>query len=348
MTASIVGIDIGSSALRAVEVSDPSKAKPTLVRYHEVQLPDGAVSRGEVVEPNTVAAALKSLWSAGGFKSKNVVLGMGNHRVLARDLTVPKMSIKRIREALPFQVQDMLPVPVADALLDFYPISESNGDSGPEINGLLIVAVKEAVQSNVKAVQLAGLTPVQVDLIPFALSRVTHRSQEDKGAIAQIDVGVATTTVVVTQAGVPQFVRLIPAGGGDLTQALVLRLGITAEEAEALKRTKGLTPATDVEGQLAAAVIREVTIELLGSLRNTVTYFVNTRQNIPVTKIVLTGGGAQLDGFSQALGEMTRLPVAAAEPSGSVVLGRGISTDALRATRGAFTVALGLALGSKA
>jgi type IV pilus assembly protein PilM len=348
MTANVVGIDIGTAGLRAVEVSDAGSSKPTLVRYHEVGLPDGAVNRGEVVEPNTVAAAIKSLWLSGGFKCKNVVLGMGNHRVLARDLTVPKMSIERIRESLPFQVQDMLSVPVADALLDFYPISESEGEAGPEVNGLLIAAVKDAVQGNVKAVQLAGLTPVEVDLIPFALSRVVNRGSKSDGAVVQIDVGVATTSVAVTLAGVPQFLRLIPAGGGDLTQALVLRLGISTDEAEALKRSQGLGGPMAPEFAAAASVITEVTNELLNSLRNTVNYFTNTRNQVTVTRIVLTGGGAQLAGFSAALGELTRLPVFAADPSAAVALGRDIDAAALQSTRGVFSVALGLALGSQA
>ena len=348
MTASVVGIDIGSAAVRAVEVSDSGKATPTLARFHEVRLPEGAVSRGEVLEPNTVAGALKQLWSMGGFKSKNVVLGMGNHRVLARDLAVPKASMKRIRESLPFQVQDMLPVPVADALLDFYPISESESDTGPQINGLLIAAVKEAVLGNVRAVELAGLNPVEVDLIPFALARAIHDGSRTDGALVQIDVGAGTTSVVITIAGVPQFVRLIPTGGEDLTQALILRLGVDAEQAEALKRSVGLSAQPTLENQAAITVIREVTTELLSSLRNTVNYFTNTRHNVTVARIVLTGGGSHLDGFADALGEMTRLPVLAPLTSGSVVLGRGVDADALEQTRGAFLVALGLALGRKA
>ena len=347
MTVNVVGIDIGSVALRAVEVSDAGKAQPTLVRYHEVPLPEGAVSRGEVLEPNTVASALKQLWSSGGFKSKNVVLGMGNHRVVARDLSVPKMPLKRIRESLPFQVQDLISVPVADALLDFYPVSESEGENGPQVNGLLVAAVKEAVLGNVQAVELAGLNPVEVDLIPFALSRSIFRGAKTDDAVVQIDVGAGTTTVVITYAGVPQFVRLIPTGGDDLTQALMLRLSITAEEGEALKRSLGLG-ATAPGNEAAVTVIREVTTELLNSLRNTVNYFVNTRHNVPVTRIVLSGGGAQLAGFADALTEVTRLPVVAPDPSRSVGLGRGVNAEALTQTQGTYLVALGLALGSNA
>ncbi|MFF1878189.1 type IV pilus assembly protein PilM [Leifsonia sp. NPDC058230] len=349
MATSIVGIDVGSSTIRAVEVADAGKARPTLVRHFEVPLPEGAVSRGEVLEPNTVAAALRQLWSQGGFKSKDVVLGMGNQRVLARDLTVPKMSRARIRETLPYQVQEMLPVPVADALLDFYPISESESDAGPVIHGLLVAAVKDAVLGNVKATQLAGLTTVEVDLIPFALTRVLLGRRRVPGTVALIEIGANTTSVVIATDGVPQFVRIIPTGGADLTQALKLELEIESGEAERLKATIGLArEVTSVEEQRVVEVIYRVTSELLTSLRNTVNYFVNTHPDAPVRELVVTGGGAQLPGLTDALSEMTRLPVEVGDPFHTVALSRNLSADVLRQNRSSLAVALGLALGSAA
>lgn len=350
MSPHVVGIDIGFAAVRAVELSDASKDKPTLLRFHEERLPIGAVSRGEVREPHTVVTALKRLWSSGGFTSKDVVLGMGNHRVIARDLTVPKMSLQRIRESLPFQVQDMISVPVADALLDFYPISEvrGEGDAGPQVNGLLIAAVKDVVLGNIGAVQKAGLTPVEVDLIPFALSRSIFRGARTEDVVVQIDVGAGTTSVVITAAGVPQFVRLIPAGSDDITQALSARLEIGIEQAEVLKRTLGLAVAAAPENADAVAIIREIVTELLTSLRNTVSYFTNTRHNLTVARIVLTGGGARLGGFADALGAATKLPIVPPNPFGGVTLGRGVDAKALEKSEGTFLVALGLALGGKA
>lgn len=349
MATSIVGIDVGSSTVRAVEVADPAKARPTLLRHFEVPLPEGAVSRGEVLEPNTVAASLKRLWQQGGFKSKEVVLGMGNQRVLARDLTVPKMSRTRIREALPFQVQDMLPVPVAEALLDFYPVSEGMSDNGPVVNGLLVAAVKEAVLGNVKATQLAGLTTVDVDLIPFALSRVLISRARVAGTVALIEIGANTTSVVIVTDGVPQFVRIIPAGGAELTQALREGLDVEPGEAERIKATIGLAKqVTTMQEQQAVEIIYRVTSDLLTSLRNTVSYFVNTRPNTPVSGLVVTGGGAQLPGLTDALSEMTRLPVAVGDPFHAVALSRSLNADVLRQNRSALTVALGLALGSAA
>ena len=349
MGKSIVGIDISANGLRAVELMDATKSRPTLVRHHEVSLPAGAVSRGEVLEPRTVATALKQLWATGGFKGKDVVLGIGNSRVLARDLTVPKMSLKRIRESLPFQVQEMLPFPTEDALLDFYPISESLSDSGPMVNGLLVAAVKEAVLGNVNAVSLAGLNAIQVDLVPFALSRVLLRGEWAAGTTAVIDVGASTTTVIVSAGGVPQFVRIIPTGGDDLTSALTARLGVTPEQAVSMKRSLGLTSAPQDQSQrIAVSIMFEVASELITSLRNTLTYFAGARPTDPVARIVLTGGGARLVGFAEALGEFTRLPVSFGNPFEAIDVSRKVDADALQRQGASLTVALGLALGSAA
>ena len=349
MAKNIVGVDISSGGIRAVELRDSTTARPTVVKYESIPLPEGAVQRGEVVEVATVVTALQQLWSAGGFTSKNVVLGIGNHRVLARDLTVPKMSIERIRESLPFQVQELLPVPVEQALLDFYPVSEGMSDQGPVVNGLLVAAVKESVDTNVRAVELAGLNPVDVDLIPFALCRVLLRGSSRRGLVAIIDIGSNTSTVVVARDGVPEFVRIISAGGRDLTDAIRSEGMLTNDQAEATKISLGLsTVGVPLAQQSTVEVIYKVAGELLNSLRNTLTYFVGAHDQQPISQIILTGGGAKLRGFAQALQDGTHIPIVIADAFGLVAVDRRVASKASSATSDAATVALGLALGSAA
>lgn len=341
----VVGVDIGTGAIRAVEVSGIGKGKPVVTRYREMPLPEGAVRSGEVAEVNTVAAALKQLWSEGGFRGKNVVLGVGNPKVLVRDLSVPRLNPKEMRRALPSHVQDMLPVPVADALLDFYPLSEEATEKGPLVHGLLIAAVKDSVNANVTAAQLAGLSPIAVDLIPFALSRITGSS---RGTFAFIDVGSRTTNVVVTTDGVPQFVRIMAVGGHTLTTALVDRLQLPPGQAEAAKRSLGLVAGPIPDDQAPVAeVIRQVTGDLLMGLRNTLSYFINTHQAVQFDGIYLSGGGAHLPGFSDALSEVTRIPVAIVDPFAAVAMSKQLKADTMPQSN-TMTVALGLALGSAA
>ena len=341
MGSSVVGVDIGTSSIRAVEVSSAGKNKPLLVGYHEVALPEGAVRSGEVVETNTVVVALKQLWAEGKFKSKDVVLGVGSPKVLVRDLSVPRLNPKELKASLPAHVQDMLPVPIADALLDFYPTSETATDNGPMVNGLLVAAVKQSVLANVTALQRAGLSPVSVDLIPFALTRL----HSQPGNVAFIDVGERTTNVVVAANGVPQFVRIIATGGNDLTQALASRLEVPHDQALRIKHGLGLGTANVPPEHLPAVqIIREVTAELLNSLRNTLAYYANMHQNEVYSGLVLSGGGANLQGFHLALGEITRIPITMVDPFDQLNTGKKLDGISV-AERHSLSVALALAIG---
>jgi type IV pilus assembly protein PilM len=348
MAKRVVGLDFGRATIRAVEVENPDKAHPVVVRYAEVPVPDGAIRSGEVREALTVTAAIRRLWTVGGFSSKDVVLGMANQRVLVRDLTVPQASMQQIKESLPFLVQDMLPVPVADAVLDFYPVSEGEGDQGPVVNGLLIAAIKESVLVNIEAVREAGLNPVDVDLVPFAISRVQSRGEHVAGTVVLIDIGASTTNIVVTSSGVPIFVRMVPFGGQGLTDALSTRLEIAEDQAELLKRARGLSsdPATSELDYKSIEIIRGSALELLGSIRNTLHFFSSSRPTQAVESIVLSGGGSKLSGLTTALGQMLGIPVVLADTFSTVEVAKSVKTEG--ADPAGMLVALGLAMGSAA
>ncbi|WP_375401001.1 type IV pilus assembly protein PilM [uncultured Amnibacterium sp.] len=346
MTKSVVGLDIGSASVRAVEVANPASARPTVLRRLEVALPDGAARSGEVIDGDLVATTLKSMWATSGFKTKKVVLGIGGQRVLAREVTVPRMPLRQIKQSLPYQVQDALPVPVAEMILDFYPTSEEAGENGPVVNGLVIAALRETVRANVAAVELAGLTTVEVDVVPFALSRALQRDIGSSGTVGVVDVGASATSVVVLADGVPQFVRIIRTGGDDLSSELIRRLQISPALAEEVKRTvRGNTASLPAELADAAEVVSEFETGLLASLRNTLAYYLRVHEGSAVERIVLTGGGSHLQGFEHSLSEVSGIPVLRGDAFAGIRRGReakdaGDDSDAL-------AVALGLALGSR-
>lgn len=346
MATSVVGLDIGHGVLRAAEVAGGSTGKPRLMRYHEVTFPSDATREGEIVEQDVLVRALKQLWAAGKFATRDVVLGVGNQRVLTRDLAVPKVPLDRIKEALPFQVQDLLPIPVADAVLDFYPIAEAQSESGPVIQGLLVAAAKASVLANVRAVQAAGLNPIDVDLSPFALTRALLTGQSGKGTVALVHVGATTSCLVIATDGVPQFVRIIPSGGEEVTTALV-NLGLTPADADRMKATAGLIrEAYQPESMAIAETVIRVTDDLLGSIRNTLQFYRNTRPNDPIVGLILSGGGSRLRGFPAALEEVTRLQVELGDPTDRFALAKAIDVHTLPSVLPAMGVALGLTLRS--
>lgn len=349
MAKSLVGVDISATSLRAVEVADAGSSKPVIVRVAEHPVAPGAVSRGEVIEPNTVASALRQLWAVGKFRSRNVVLGMGNQRVLSRELTVPSGPIEQIRESLPFQVQDLLPVPVGDAILDFYPVSEGLGENGPVVNGLLVAAVKDAVLQNVKAAQLAGLNPVGVDLIPFALTRQLVSRAGLPGTVAVVDIGAQTTSVVIVTDGIPQFVRIISTGGEDVTKSLSTTLEISFDQAEAVKRHLGMAGGgRTVDDSRAISITQQAVGELLVSVRNTINYFVNTHPGQAVSRVVLAGGASYLGGLREALVSTVGVPVEHGDVFAAAEYARAVDPQRVADNGASIAVAFGLAAGSRA
>ena len=113
-----IGLDIGSSAVRAAEVAGHG-GHEEIVKFAQVGLPAGAVVEGEIRDPTAVSAALKRLWTEGGFKRRDVILGVSSQRAMVRQIEVPQMSPNEMRSALRYQIGELLPIPVEQAVFDF-------------------------------------------------------------------------------------------------------------------------------------------------------------------------------------------------------------------------------------
>ena len=326
MARTVVGLDIGSSGVRAAEFRVGRRA-PSLRRFASVPLPEGAVRSGAVVDAPAVTEALRDLWSKGKFTSKAVVLGIANENVLVRQMDLDWMPPADFRKALSYQVQEGLPVSVEEANLDYHLLEEVEvaSEDGEETRRvariLLVAAAREVVDGFVEAVQAAGLRPVHADLMPFALIRGTRPAATEHGlAEAIVDIGADTVAVVVHHGGQPQFVRMIPGLGGQrITRALQERYDWSWEDAEHTKIVVGLPghAAPEAAGQDLSALghpAQQVIIEQVDALatevRTTLQFFLDsTTSTTALSRVVLTGAGAQLGGLAQVLSERIGVPV---------------------------------------
>ena len=171
MASQVIGLDVGTHAVRAVELS-LGRGLPVVRRMAQVALPPGAVVAGEVVEPSTVSAALRRLWKEGGFRKRSVVVGVANQRVVARMADLPALPEDELRSSLPFQVQDLIPIPVEEAQLDFQVIERLQGPAGEEqLRVMLVAAHRDMLRSLLAALEGADLKAERIDLVPFALIR---------------------------------------------------------------------------------------------------------------------------------------------------------------------------------
>ncbi|HET7736642.1 MAG TPA: type IV pilus assembly protein PilM [Nocardioidaceae bacterium] len=347
---SAIGLDIGTSGVRAAELTF-GKGEVTLEKFGQVALPEGAVRDGEVVNPDVVASAIKQLWAHTKFSSKKVVIGVANQKVIVRQVDLPWMPADELRKSLAFQVQDFVPMPVEQAVLDFHPLEELTADNGSRVlRGLLVAASRDMVNASIEAVQQAGLTPVMVDLTSFAVIRsLADGDQLGLGAHVEalVDVGARVTNIVVHQGGIPRFVRILLMGGQDVTDAVAERMGIPQDQAEAIKQQLGLGVAGDgMDVQAASRVVEAGMAAFVDEVRGSLDYYLASSGSAPISRLVLTGGGARLGGLAQRLQVTTRVPVEVGAPIHNLQVGKtGLSPEQIAFVEPLAAVPVGLALG---
>ncbi|HEX6400805.1 MAG TPA: type IV pilus assembly protein PilM [Actinomycetota bacterium] len=304
-----IGLDVGSTAVRAAELTEGTP--PSVVRAAQVPLPPTAVENGEVKEPESVSEALRELWTRGGFKSRKVYLGVGNQRVVVREIALPVMAEKELRQSLGFQVQEFIPMPVDEAVLDFHVIEETEIDGRQMLRLLLVAAQKAMVDTLVSAVTAAKLEPLGLDLVPFALVRAVGAAGagmelEERGGEAIVDVGAHVTNIVVHAAGETRFVRILPSGGRDITNAIARALSVDDEVAERLKRGE-VVDGDEASIEQATEVSLQRATQFVDEIRSSLEFYTAQTQGARIDRLLISGGGSKLAGLLEILRQ--RIPV---------------------------------------
>ncbi|GAA0532336.1 type IV pilus assembly protein PilM [Paractinoplanes ferrugineus] len=335
-----IGLDIGSSTIRAVEVRR-TKEGYTLAAFGQVALAPGTVTGGVIQDPVAVTGAIKQLWTTHKFGTKHVVIGVTNPQLVVREMSVANLPAKELRQALPFQVKDALPLAVEKAVLDFYPLEEPG--SNPTVRGLLIATPKDAVLAAVDAAQKAGLTVKGVDLASFALLRAASRLDTQVEAI--VDIGAEVTSVVVHADGEPLIVRTVPRGGHEITAAMATRLGISAQEAEMVKCRFGLHgDGNPVTVEAAGEAVRPIASEL----RSSFTYLASGERQKQVTRLALCGGSALMPGLAEHLQQQLGITVMYADSASRLRDTRKGRENGFDSFVPSAAVSIGLTLGAAA
>ena len=345
-SAGTIGLDIGTSAVRAARVV-PVKGGHALGGFGQVSLPPGAVSGGEIQDPEAVSEAIAELWKRARLRSKKAVIGIANQRVVIRQVELPFLDENEFRSTLRFQVADHIPMPVEAAELDFQILDHYTADNGQHMmRVLLVAAATEMVEAFVGATAEAGVEPLGVDLSPLAAARAVSAAARGEagiaGAEAVVDVGAGVTNVIVHHNGEPRFVRIVMLGGDDPSAALAEHLGISFEDAEALKLDLG----RGVGSAESQRILRERVANLVEEIRGSLDYYSSQEESEPIASVILTGGGSLTPGLAVLLEERLRTPVQIAAPLADLDISKsGLTEEQIAQVEPVIATAVGLATG---
>jgi len=307
----VVGLDIGTSAVRAAEL-DISHASPVLLTYGQVGLPPGSLVDGEIRDGSAVTQAIRKLWENGQFSGKSVIVGIAGLRAITREIDLPFVPDNEVDSAVRFQSEEVIPFPPDQTILSSQILADYTSPEGDKMRRILVAAAHiDLVNGVIETVEQADLTVVGVDLVSSALVRAIGGHEESEQPEAIVSVGAGLTVVVVHQKGRPQFVRTIGSGGNATTAAISGVLDVPIADAEGMKRRIG---DQDAQLQTAEKASQPSMTELVGEIRNSIQYFASLPGRLPVSRVLVTGGGSSLYGLLPMLESQIHLPVLTVSP----------------------------------
>jgi type IV pilus assembly protein PilM len=337
-----IGLDIGTSAVRAVELSIDEGRLPVLENFGQVGLQPGCVVAGEVRDHNGLSEALQRLWREGRFSQRQVKVGVAGLRAIIREIDMPLLAPNELDSAVRYKADEVIPFSIDETALSTKVIAQVTSPEGPPMLRVLVGAAhSDTVDSVVASIEMAGLEPISIDLQTAALARALFDPRFQMPE-AIVSIGAGLTMIVIHQMGTLQFVRTLDVGGETITAAIAGSLDIPLRDAEAAKRRLSFPGSHDP--QAAGSCDRAVS-DLVGEIHNSIRFFSSLPGRQPVTRIQLTGGGTRAAGLLGMMQATAGIPVAMASPLSRVdISGLALTPEQAADIDGVAAAPIGLAL----
>ena len=343
-TKSVVGLDIGSSAVKAVELRQtPGGYRVAAIGSEPV--PADSIVDGAIIDGGVVADVIRQVFERSGIKTKEVVASLSGNAVIVKKINLPLMSDDELAESIYWEAEQYIPFDVQDVNLD-YQVLEAAADSADRasMDVLLVAAKKEKIADYTGVISQAGRVPVVMDVDAFALQNAYEANYgiDMARVVVLVNAGASAININIVEGGQSLFTRDISIGGNAYTEALQKELSLASEDADLLKR--GL-PVEGAGIEDADPIIRTVTENLMLEIEKTFDFFRATATSDRIDQLVVSGGAAGIDGFVQALEARFDLPVSAFDPFRQVAFDTKKLGEALRRELSqTAAVAVGLAL----
>ncbi|MFC1857096.1 type IV pilus biogenesis protein PilM [Thermodesulfobacteriota bacterium] len=306
----LVGLDIGSQTIKVAQIIDTKKGT-ILKSFGVTNIAPGAIEEGVIKDPDSVAESIRQLFKENNIKELNVAISIGGYSVIVKKINVATMEEEQLQDTINLEAEQYIPFDISDVSLDFQILGESENNPN-QMSVLLVAAKKEMIDDYVSLANLAGLNPIVLDVDAFALQNIYEINYEagDEN-IALIDIGASKTSLNIIKEEASVFMRDVSLGCGQINERIMSLAGCSYEEAEQMKLSaepENISP-EDLD-EIMTSVMSSWTAEI----RRALDFFYSTYPDDHIEKIVLSGGGGNIQEFSQLLAEETQAEVETINP----------------------------------
>jgi type IV pilus assembly protein PilM len=339
---SVVGLDIGSSAVKLVELKD-RKGSFQLQKAAIEGLSPEAIVDGSIMDSSLVVDAIHRLNDQAKVKNPSFATSLSGHSVIIKKIQVPAMSQEELAESIQWEAEQYIPFDINDVRLDYVVLSEAAPGEG-QMDVLLVAVKRDKVNDYMSVISQAGRTPALVDVDAFAVQNCyeVNYDLDPLKVVALVNMGAAVTNINILARGQTVFWRDISFGGNQFTEALQREYNLSFDQAESLKRGQSVDRYSPAE---ARPVLDAVSAEMAAEVQKTFDFFAATSAEGPVDELIVSGGCALTPNLLQILRERFGVPVELMDPFRRVQF-READFDAgwLRSVAPMLAVTVGLAI----
>lgn len=339
---SMVGVDIGSSSVKAVELRGKTGDLQLVSLGYQSLEPDSVVD-GQIMELNSVSNAISSIFNEHKIKSSKVAAGVNGHSVIVKNIVLPQMSSEELQESFAWHAEEHIPFDITDVTLDYH----VTGSTDEALHVLLAACKRDKVANLKQAIQLAGKQPAVIEVDAFALQNCYEMNYDPQPnhVVALLNIGAGTTNINILNGSRSVFTRDATFGGNQYTSLLQKELGLTFEQAEQVKRGMPLPEAA--ADRNITPILETVSDILALEIQKTMDFYRATVEDggMAVEKILISGGGSKLKGLVDFLSRRFEIPVEIFDPFRKIkVDARGFDPEYMREVVPEMAIAVGLAL----
>ncbi len=339
----LVGLDIGSSAVKAVELKAGGKggAEYQLVSLGMEALPPEAIVDGAIMDSGAVIDAIQRLFSTQRIKTAEVATSVSGNAVIVKKISLPRMTQDELSESIHWEAEQYIPFDIQDVALD-YEVAE--GGAGDNMDVLLVASKKDKISDYTSVISQAGKSPQIVDVDVFALQNCYEVNYGvDAGrVVALLNVGASIMNINIIKGGTSIFNRDIAVGGNQYTDAIQKDLNLSFDQAEALKkggRVEGAAP------ENLPPILQQVSESIALEIQKTFDFFKATSSEDRIDRIFLAGGTAKVHGLQELLADRFEAGVEILNPFNNITYNpRDFDPDFISEIGPSAAIAVGLAV----
>ena len=343
---SMVGLDIGSSTVKAVEISMKGRGTDfELTHLGVAKLPHEAIVQGAFLNSSAISDAIREAMENGKIKSKHTASAVCGHSVIVKKVSLPTMTRDELDEQIRWEAEQYIPFDVNEVNLDFQ-ILDSEGVEG-QMDVLLVAAKKDLIDDYVQVITEAGLIPATIDVAAFAVENAfeTNYDANPDEAVALVNIGAQVVNINIVLNGAPVFTRDITTAGNQYTEEIQKALTISFEEAERFKLGGNRSDdSQEVVPEEVDQAMQSVTDTVIGEISRSLDFFSATAADNRIERVLLSGGSSRVAGFENAFQERTGLPVELLNPLSRMQSNSKFDPEYLEELAPALGVSLGLAM----